>query len=490
MKSVIKTKRANNKFGINRLTVLLFLLISLIKYGLLQAQQSNTLYYMQGVPQSHMLNPATRPPCNFYIGVPVVSLFQVYVENSGFSVSDVIWEEGDSTRLFFNKLEWQDEFLNNFGKSNYISADVNTHLISYGFKSGPTYISYDLTERASFRVSYPKDLLKFLLQGNELGDEFDLSGFGIEAYSMLEFAVGVSREINDQLLVGSRVKMLFGHANVSMRNTDISLITDFDWTIRSKFDLNASLPLVNIPIDSVGDFQFDDIDTNDSLTSTDIVGMITGNKGFALDLGVHFKPIDNLTVSASLIDLGFIRWKNNTYNISQDAEYVYGGIDVDLSEPESTFDYLLDTLENTFVFSSTTNPYTSFLAGKLYLGASYQIIDEISAGILLRSEMFKGRLREQLTISANFYPIRLVSASLSYTMMNRTFNNLGFGLSLKPGPLNIYIITDNIPLTFAVEQSSGAPIPFNSRTLNFRFGINFIFGCNKEKMKTKDLPLI
>jgi hypothetical protein len=489
MKAVIKSILADNKMFTFRLNFLL-LSILFVKGNFILAQQSNTLYYMKGVPQSHMLNPATKPPCNFYIGVPVVSLFQVNVENSGFSLSDVMWQDGDSTRIFFNRLEWQDDFLDNFGKSNYISADVNTHLISFGFKSGPTYISYDLTERVSFRFSYPRDLFKLLMKGNELGDEFDLSGFGIEAYSMMEFAVGVSREINDQLMVGTRTKILFGHTNISTRKTDMSIATDFDWVIRSRFDLNASLPMVDIPTDSVGDFKFDDIDTKDKVSSTDIVNIVTGNKGLAIDLGVHYKPIENLILSGSLIDLGFIRWKNNTYNISQDAEYVFDGLDVDLGETDSIFDNFIDTLENTFVFKSTEEPYTSFLAGKLYIGATYQIIEEISAGILLRSEIFKGRLREQLTLSANFYPARIVSASLSWTMMNRTFNNLGFGLSLKPGPFNIYIISDNIPLTFAVEQSSGAPIPYNARTMNFRFGINFIIGCNREKMKTRDLPLI
>ena len=104
--------------------------------------------------------------------------------------------------------------------------------------------------------------------------------------------------------------------------------------------------------------------------------------------------------------------------------------------------------------------------------------------------MFKGRLREQLTISANFYPIKEIAGSLSWSIMNRTFNNFGIGLSFNPGPFNLYIISDNIPLTFAVEQSSGAPIPYKARTANIRFGINFVFGCHKEKKKLKDLPLI
>ena len=485
MKSIMPTIKLN----IHGLT-LIYIIIILFKCDFILAQQSNILYYMGGVPQSHLVNPATRPGCNFYIGLPVFSPFQVNIENSGFSLNDVMWQEGDSTKLFFNTLESQNDFLDKLGKSNFISAELSTNIISFGFKSGEMYYSYELTERASFRFSYPGDLLKLLIKGNEIGDEFDFSGLGIEAFSMLEFAVGVSREINDQLIVGARGKILFGHANISTRKTDITLNTDMDWTASSRFDINATLPLMDIATDSVGDFIFDSINKQENLSSSDYIKMITGNKGLAIDLGIHYKPIDNLTLSASLLDLGFIRWKNNTYNITQDAEFIYNGLETDISETDSIFDNFLDTLKNTFVISSTEKPYTSFLGGKLYLGGTYQIIEEISAGILLRSEMFKGRLREQLTISANFYPIKEVAASLSYSIMNRTFNNFGFGVSFKPGPFNLYIISDNIPLTFAVEQSSGAPIPNKTRTANIRFGINFVFGCDKEKRKTKDLPLI
>ena len=318
-----------------------------------------------------------------------------------------------------------------------------------------------------------------------------MSNIGIEAVGFLEFAAGVSHKINDQLTLGYRGKILFGHANISTRKMDLKLITDVDWTVRSKFDLNATLPAIDIPTDSAGDFQFDDIDTQENLNTSDYFKMATGNKGLAVDLGIHYKPIDNLTLSASLLDVGFIRWRNNTYNITQDVEYIYEGIDLDVANIDSTvFDNFTDSLKNTFVFSNTQDPYTSFLGTKLYVGGKYQIIEEISVGLLSRTEIFKGRIREQLTLSANFYPIKEIAASLNYSIMNKTFNNFGFGISFKPGPFNIYFISDNIPLTFAVEQSSGVPIPHKSRTLNFRFGFNLVFGCDKEKTKMKDQPLV
>ena len=490
MKTLGKRITSNYRKKFFKAAVLTFIVLFFIK-GYVEGQQSNILYFMNGVPQSYLVNPATQPNCELYIGVPAISPAQVFFENSSFSISDVMWYERDTTRLFINTTESQRDFLRNIGNSNYISADLNTSIISFGFKTGNIYITYDLTERLSFRFSYPGDLIRFALEGNEDGDEFNLSSMGIEAIGFLEFAAGVSHKINDQLILGYRGKILFGHGNISTRHMDLNLITYREnWTFRSRFDLNATLPFIDIPVDENGDFQLDDIDKQEDLTTRDYVRMATGNKGFAVDVGLHYMPMDKLTLSASLLDVGFIRWKYNTYNISQDAEYIYEGMEVDFGETDSIFDNFLDSVENTFIFSNSEKPYTSFLGAKLYLGGKYQIIDEISAGLLSRTEIFKGRIREQLTLSANFYPIKLVSASLSYSIMNKTFNNFGFGLSLKPGPFNIYLITDNIPLTFATEQSSGIPIPHKARSLNLRFGINFVFGCDKEKRITKDQPLI
>ncbi len=456
------------------------------------AQQSNILYFMDGVPQSYLVNPANQPRCNLYIGIPAISPFQIFIGSSSLSVNDIMWYENDSTRFFYNTLESQKDFLTKLGKSNFISTEASTNIFSFGFKSGDLYYTYDLTERVTFRGFYPGDLFKLFLEGNERGDEFDLSSIGAEAIGFLEFAAGVTHSVNDQLRLGYRGKILLGHANISTRRTDLKLTTDEDWVIRSRFDINATLPAVIIPRDTAGNFQLDEIEIQEDLSTSDFIKIATGNKGFAVDLGLIYRPIDNLTLSASLLDVGFIRWKNYTYNMSQDVEYVYDGIEFEYGRRDSIFKDFLDTLDNTFLLNNTNgeDPYTSFLGAKLYVGGKYQIIEEISVGLLSRTEIFKGRIREQLTLSANFYPIKEIAASLSYSVMYRSFNNFGIGLSFKPGPFNIYIISDNIPLTFAMEQSSGVPIPHKTRVLNFRFGFNLVFGCDKEKAKMKDQPLI
>ena len=468
-----------------------------------RAQESNILYYMQGVPQSNLLNPATQPRCGFYLGLPGVSPLQVNVENSSFGLHDIVFRSGDSTITFLHPDADLNDFLNNFGKANYISADVSSNLVSFGFRSGQQYFSFDITQKVFARFSYPGDVIRFAMEGNAEEDEFDLSSMGVNAMSYTEFAMGVSHKLNDMITFGYRGKILMGQANMAIKNSDIKLKTSFDnWTVDSKFDLNVSFPGLLIPRDNSGQFNLDDIDIDSSLQVSDYISSITGNFGLGLDLGIHIKPIDQLTVSASILDLGFIRWKNYTYNLSQDTRFVFDPeAIVRSSDSGAVWEFygnedfgqgLVDSLKSSFVDnnSETETKYTTYLPAKVYLGVKYQIIDQISVSMLSRSEIYKGRVREQLSLSANFYPIKMVAATLNYTIMNRTFNNFGFGLALKAGPFNMYVISDNIPLVYARDVSSNILLPYSARAVNFRMGFNLVFGCQKDKRLNKDLPLI
>ena len=456
---------------------------------------------MQGVPQSYLLNPATQPRCGFYLGLPGVSPVQVNAENSSFSLHDVMWYNGDSTITFLHPDADKDNFLDNFGKANYVSAEVSTSIASWGFRSGNLYYSFDITQKVFARFSYPGDIIRLALNGNSEEDEFDLSSLGVNAMSYTEFSMGVSHKLNDMITFGYRGKILLGQANIATKKSDITLTTTFDnWTVDSKYDLNISMPGLIIQKDAEG--RFDDYDFDDNLTTSDYISAFTGNFGLGLDLGIHVKPIEQLTLSASILDLGFIRWKNYTYNLTQDTRFVFDPeVIVHQSDSGAVWEFygnedfgegLLDSLESAFVDnnSETETAYTTYLPVKVYLGVKYQIIDEISVGLLSRSEIYKGRVRQQLSLSANFYPIKMFSASFNYTIMNRTFNNFGLGIALKAGPFNWYIISDNIPLVYARELSSNIILPHKARTVNFRMGFNLVFGCKKGKRLYKDLPLI
>ena len=55
--------------------------------------------------------------------------------------------------------------------------------------------------------------------------------------------------------------------------------------------------------------------------------------------------------------------------------------------------------------------------------------------------------------------------------------NLGLGLSVRGGPINIYFITDQAPTAYFWPQEISS--------LNFRFGFNLVFGCDPSGNKKR-----
>jgi hypothetical protein len=88
-------------------------------------------------------------------------------------------------------------------------------------------------------------------------------------------------------------------------------------------------------------------------------------------------------------------------------------------------------------------------------------------------------VRPSLTHSLNFTPFKAFAATMSYTLMNRKFNQIGAGLAFGNRGAQFYILTDNIPVRFTRDVSSSLIWPYNARMLCLRFGLNLFFGCDK-----------
>lgn len=69
-------------------------------------------------------------------------------------------------------------------------------------------------------------------------------------------------------------------------------------------------------------------------------------------------------------------------------------------------------------------------------------------------------------------------ATATYSMMNRSFMNVGFGFGLQLTAFQIYAFNDNI---------YGLFFPTSARNSNIHFGFNFLFGY---KVKPPEAPLI
>ncbi|MFC2151538.1 DUF5723 family protein [Bacteroidota bacterium] len=475
------------------ITIISLVLIS----GFISAQDSQTLYYMNRVPQSTFMNPAIQPVCNVFVGLPVVSSVQLDAGNNRLALTDVIMkhpsEDSIITFLHPDAQYNKSDFLSQLGTDNFFYEDFRTDLLSFGFRVNTWYFSFNLSEKLSTSINYPKDLLVFALEGNQgfINQNADLSYLGVNSTFYREYGVGVSKEISKQLSIGIRGKVLFGHVNVysDFEDNNLSMYSSRDSIyINADATVYTSSPLVPIT-DSDGNFESFDMPTyfdNDETDSLIDLALAHNNMGLGIDFGIYFKPIDKLSLSLSVIDLGYIKWDiQDVTKLELKGSYAFKGVDVsnEIGTSESDtdpFEEMSDSLMNSFTVSNTAESYKTTLGSKIYIGANYAISKKFDIGFLSRSYFYNNNLNQAFTFSANVRPINGISASLSYSIMNGAYNNVGFGLVLGGAPVQLYIITDN---------ASAALWGHKTTSFNFRFGLNVAIGF-RQKAKKKDTPML
>jgi len=473
-----------------RLTVILGLVIGLGFHA--GAQVSNSLYFMKGVPQSNRVNPAYQPACDFYIGIPLFAPLRNEETSNPYAWNDIFYPHPseDSLITFLHPLGDKEAFLNKLESNNYITSQSGTSLISFGFRTDVGYFSMDITTRFEGGVNIPGDLGELLIIGAEEGKSYQLDGLATELWGFDEVALGWSGAILDNLKVGVRGKFLFGVGNLSTLNSDLTLSTSSDsWHLQSDMRLAASLPFADVTYDEEG--RISDISFKDDVEDVDPwrlpkYAFNPRNFGLGIDLGVEYRPLDNLLLSASFLDLGYIKWKDEVHEVSYITDYDFQGFELDPLEIsdeytfgdylDSSFNQLTDSLDQ-FLEFTPGGVYSRRLNSKLYVGASYSVTPAINLGILSRTDFLNHKITEQITASANFTLSTWLNLSLSYSYIDSYFKNVGAGLSVNAGPVNLYLISDNALNLILWPQET--------RAVNVWFGLNLVFGC-----KSIDRPLV
>ncbi len=406
------------------------------------AQAQNSLYFMNGVPQSNRVNPARNPDCGFYIGIPILSTLSTQISSNPLVYEDVIYRHPteDSLITFLHPLGNQEAFLDKLKPLNVLLAEMRTSFISIGFGTGAGFFSLDLTTRAQATLYFPKGLARLVLEGADEGGVYNMDGTGTDFAGFDEIAVGWSRAIGSKWKIGVRGKALFGFGNLSVSRSDLEVRTSEEaWNIQADMEFNASLPFAEVVYDEDGNIE--DIIIEDELSSMRPSALFkqafnAKNFGLAVDLGVDYRPTDRWLLSASVLDFGYIRWTDEVHKVSFKTDYDYMGLEVnpfdftgDLSfgdYVDSSFSAMADSLADGLEFTPG-GIYNSRLNPKLYIGASWWATPSINFGLLSRTDFLRETIFEQLTASANFAAGRILNFTLSYTFMSN------YGRISEPG---------------------------------------------------------
>lgn len=445
------------------------LILALITGGLLPlaAQQEATLHGMQSLPQHHYLNPAFTPQPQFYLGLPGISSTYLSATNSGFNYNSLIGRDAETDSLYIDLAGLQ----KGLGRKNYLNLAAQTDVLSMGMKiNSRMYLTLASTLKMYNQLMYPEGMTGLLINGNGayLGKTVAFSP-EVEHLTFLENAIGASYIVDKRLTVGARFKLLKGVANVQTTQADFTLHTDEDtYALNLKGDLQVrtaglyDLIEGNMELADYQDYRYGDLQNN----------------GFAVDLGITYQYSTRLSFGLSALNLGSIKWKHDTreYYLSG-ASILFQGVDAaEFANGGNGIEEFEREIEEAFTPKDRAlESYRTGLPAQFYLSTRYELARNLHASGLLFAQSFNGNFNTAFSAALNKDFGRRIGASVSYTAANRSYGNIGAGLSFRLTPVQFYIVSDNI---------ISAPIFYRSaKGASLRMGLNLMFGYRKSPTK-------
>ena len=483
------------------------------------AQFLRTSYFMEGTHYRQQLNPALTPTKG-YFNLPVIGAVNATVGSTSLGYQDIIdiIDDGDD---FYTK----PDFMNRLKDNNKLNVNFSTEILSAGWYKGKNFWSFNIGLRTDIGANLTKSMFTFLnemdgIEDNWRNSNYDISNQQLNINAYAEVGLGLSRQINSRLTVGARVKALLGIGNMDLKLNNVAmnaslpsdarisqlqdpaylsgLGVDDITKLRSEIEsyhanlavdahLESSFKGLNLKKedgqDYISDFEFESKD------------MGIAGYGFGIDLGASYKIMDNLTVSASILDLGFISWSKSSTQI---ANAKAAGIDMKGSDYTSGIDPndipgSITAIENNIKNLQTdANGYMervsggdvldydmlqlrteeasksrkSRLASTLVLGAEYGFFNnKLAVGALSTTRFVQPDALTELTFSANYRPKSQFNVALSYSVIQSAGKSFGLGLKLGP----VFVGTDYMFLgknSNSVNGFVGVSIPLGGRKAN------------------------
>ena len=460
-----------------------FIILALLIGGIftnISAQTLQSSYFLEGATYRHQLNPAFMGERN-YISMPMLGNMNLGT-SSNVGLTDFIYKFDDPTgkydlTTFMSSAVGRDEFLGNLKTNNRINTNLGLTILSAGFHAWGGFNTIELNMKSNTSFNLPYELFNFMKTGMDQ-EVYHIKNFAVNSNNYLELVLGHAHKVNDRLTIGAKLKLLAGAANVDAKidQMDITLSGD-KWEIMANGTLNTAVAngYYKTKIDNPGEINGFDYDKPN-----------VGGYGAGVDLGATYQLADNLTLSASALDLGFISWKNNLKGVTRNNEpFIFNGftniaVDPEDGDPNSVdtqFENMKDDLKDMAKFyDEGKTKRTTMLATTINVGAEYAFpfYDKLSLGVLSTTRINNPYTWTQAMVAANVRPLRWFDASVNYSYS--TFGpNLGWMLNFHPKGITFFVGSDRM-ITNVTPQY----IPTNNANTNICLGFNIAFGRHRD----------
>lgn len=436
----------------------------------IEAQSLQGAYFLDDYTYRFTTNPARGNSANF-VSMPALANIGVAM-NGTLAATDVLYNVDGRTTTFLNPMVGADEALKNIGNTNRLGYDLNLTVLAAGFKAWGGYNTIAINARSRMGVQLPGELFRMLKLGIT-NQEYNIGNVNAFANAMAEVSLGHSRQITDKLRLGANVKVLLGMGNLDARlkKADMNLDRDY-WTITTDAHFTSNIKGFYYKTD-VND------DTGHRYVSGgDIDGYGIGGWGLGFDLGAVYDLTPDWELSASVLDMGYIRYSNRfvastqgertfctdeyTFNVNKDAPNSFSK-EWDRVKGAFTALYEMDDLGDQ---GAQYRP----LGATLNFGVKYTlpVYRPLSFGLLSTTRIQSFYSWSEARLSANYAPCRVLDMGVN--AVAGTFG-VGFGwvVNLHCPGFNLFLGMDRTPHKLAKQ---GLPLNSNAQV---NVGMNFLF---------------
>lgn len=405
--------------------------------------------------QNNYQNPALIPRENLFIGLPVLSGVHVHV-NTKTSYNETITNEGNTTLI-----DVRGKILDNLQSQNLFSTHLGVNLFHVGFKTkNKGLVSFSARERLEVDFLYPRQLVDFVWNGNEqfTNRDINVAKIGIKGMHFREFGFGYATPVNEQMNFGFRAKFLVGFA-------DISLPANFSATLRSDgeaFQVDAEWRNFALRTSGLDIYGGDEGNLGSHL-------LMNSNTGVGLDLGVTYHLSRAYTVTASILDIGFINWKEDIRNESlEETTFNYSGQSLD--DLGSVRETIQDSLIERFNTTTTFDPYRGWLPLKGYASWIYHYSRNTDLYVSTGARLIQRQLKMLYGVGVTQKFGEIFTGNITATKLPQQFVNVGASFAVRGGPVKMYVAADQV-INFSVPDA---------KAFDFRVGINLALGVKKD----------
>ena len=450
-------------------------------------QNKQLLYNWEVTPQTLMLNPGSLVSSQFHAGMPLASQFHFNAGSSGVSVFDVFADDGVDINTKITNI------ISELSSRDFFTINQQLDVLNFGWLSKgmePVYFSGGMYQELDVIAYFPKDIAILAWEGNRdyIGKAYDFNDVSARADLLTVYHFGVNKQVSKKLTAGVRLKLYSSLISVSSTRNKGAFKTSIREGTANVYE--HTVTDLDVEVKTSGFLSLDGLEqsqVNKKLLGRALLG---GNLGVGLDAGITYQFDNQLSLTASVLDLGAIFHTNDTELYRAKGDYTLDGIELifpELLNGEPAipyYDNLEDDIAREIPVDTLNTGYTQLRPTKINAALHYDFGRFVGdkGGCNCKNNGTKQKRVSQagvqyynifrprgLQFAGTLYYTRRFGNTLSikttYTLDSYSAKNVGAGMFLNIGGVNLFLAADNL-----LQMSNLA----KANSVSLQVGLNYI----------------